>query len=93
MSRVDFLSEKVPAGTVVIYGKGDCRFCDLAMELAANKGLTVSYRSLTLPEHFDFIVNERGYKTVPQIWISDENGLTRHVGGYNEFSKLFTDKG
>lgn len=89
MVDVNNVPEPIRSGVVIVYGKAPCRYCDLAIDLASRKGLTIDYRSLTNPEHFRFIVEERGYRTVPQIWVSDSDGLPRYIGGYTEFNKLY----
>ena len=69
---------------IVIYGKDDCGFCDLARNLAEQKGQKYTYKKLGVEFTMQDIANKfPAARSFPQIEVDG-----RYIGGYNDF-KLF----
>lgn len=64
---------------IVVYGKDNCVFCEKAKDLLQSKGLSYEYIDVYEDDSALVMFRERGFKTVPQIWIDHH-----HVGGYTE---------
>ncbi|QKX01451.1 glutaredoxin [Wolbachia endosymbiont of Cruorifilaria tuberocauda] len=81
---------KDPKRKVVIYVKQNCQFCKKAKELLDKKG--VEYKEIDVLENldlFDGIKSKYNVKTVPQIFINDENGnYIYHIAGYDKLADL-----
>lgn len=61
-----------------IFGKPACVYCTKAKNLLDRKGIEYEYVDIsTDADAYDFIVNENGFRTVPQIW-----GNETYIGGY-----------
>lgn len=75
----------------VIYGKGNCPYCEKAKTLLTIKKQEFEYLTLdkdyTREELFELAPDA---KTVPQIWL-DTNGELFHIGGYTELENHFKD--
>ena len=75
---------------VTVYSKPACQFCDKAKALLTQ--LKIEYtekvvtKDLSLEELFEEIGKQ--VRTIPQIVIDG-----KHIGGYNELTEYFTDKG
>tara|TARA_R110000803_G_scaffold20442_2_gene52618 strand:+ start:2648 stop:2878 length:231 start_codon:yes stop_codon:yes gene_type:complete len=68
---------------VLIYGKPNCPFCDMAKQLCEREGLTYTYKSLG--EDFtreEMIEKFPDARTFPQIIIDGE-----YCGGYTELNE------
>lgn len=79
-----------------VYTKKDCPFChkalDLLMEKAEAAGITnIEIRPLT--EERRAFLKEHGLNTVPQIWTTDGNGPSQHIGGFTDLEKWFVVQG
>lgn len=58
---------------VVVYGKPSCPFCDKAKDILNNKGIDYKYIDITQDaEAYNFIKVEKGFATVPQIFVNGE---------------------
>jgi len=69
---------------VEIYGTQDCRYCDDAIDLAAENSLPFVYKELyTDFEMEEFIKLFPTAKTFPQIIIDDI-----YIGGYTDFVEV-----
>ncbi len=69
---------------IEIYGKEQCPYCDMAKNLAEQKGLEYEYKQLGI--HFELhelLEKAPTARTFPQIFINGEN-----IGGFTEFSKI-----
>ena len=69
---------------VEIYSKAFCVYCTHAKNLLDNK--RVSYREIRVDlneDKLDEMIKRCGKRTVPQIFINDEN-----IGGFSELSQL-----
>lgn len=65
---------------VKIYGKSGCSFCGKAKALCELYELEYEYIDATFDKaSLNFLI-EKGFKSVPQIYIDDT-----HLGGYTEF--------
>lgn len=72
---------------VKIYGKQGCGFCEKAKALCDLYELGYEYLDATFDEEvLDFLI-EKGFRTVPQIFISGE-----HIGGYTDLYEHLTSK-
>lgn len=75
---------------VVIYIKQYCPFCKKAKELLDEKG--VKYEEIGVlekPDLFNDIKSKYNVRTVPQIFIVDENGnYVHHIAGYDKLIDL-----
>ncbi len=77
-------------GKVVIYIKQYCPFCKKAKELLDEKGIKYEEISvLEKPDLFNDIKSKYNVRTVPQIFIVDENGdYVHHIAGYDKLMNL-----
>ena len=73
--------------TVVIYGKENCPYCDMAKSLAKREGAETRYLSMgTDFEAKTFMAEFPSARTFPQIIV---NG--KKIGGYREFEGLINE--
>ncbi|MGL9689284.1 MAG: glutaredoxin [Wolbachia sp.] len=77
-------------GKVIIYVKQYCPFCKRAKELLDGKG--VEYEEIDVlknPDLFNDIKSKYNVRTVPQIFITDENGnYIHHIAGCDKLMDL-----
>ncbi|MCA4775287.1 glutaredoxin [Wolbachia endosymbiont of Mansonella ozzardi] len=77
-------------GKVVIYVKQYCPFCKKAKELLDGKG--VEYEEIDVlksPDLFNDIKSKYNVRTVPQIFITDENcNYIHHIAGCDKLVDL-----
>ncbi|MGL9732317.1 MAG: glutaredoxin [Wolbachia sp.] len=77
-------------GKVIIYVKQYCPFCKRAKELLDGKG--VEYEEIDVfksPDLFNDIKSKYNVRTVPQIFITDENGnYMHHIAGCDKLMDL-----
>ena len=68
-----------------MYSTAVCPYCQMAERLLASKGVVdISKIRIDLdPVKRDEMMEKTGRRTVPQIYIGE-----RHVGGFDELSKL-----
>ena len=75
---------------IIVYSKPACQFCVKAKDLLTRLGYEytekVVTKDLSLEELFEEIGKQ--VRTIPQIVIDG-----KHIGGYNELTEYFTDKG
>ena len=67
---------------IVIYGRSNCRFCDLACDWFNQRGIRYEYITLDNPEEkrkFYESYAHQGVRAVPQILIDGER-----IGGFTE---------
>ena len=70
--------------SVVIYGKEQCPYCDMAKKLAEQRGYKYVYKQLGVDfELHEMLEKVPTARTFPQIFVNDKS-----VGGYTEFSQL-----
>ena len=56
---------------VVVYGKPNCPYCDKAKSILEGKGIEYNYVDISVDgEAYYFIKEEKGLKTVPQIFVN-----------------------
>jgi glutaredoxin 3 len=69
---------------VEIYGTRSCRYCVMAKQLFAQKGLTYEDHDVDIDEKAHEMMARTGNaSSVPQIFIGE-----KHIGGYGELAKL-----
>jgi glutaredoxin len=69
---------------IIIYGKDNCPYCDMAKSLATRKGHTVEYKQLGVDfEYKDLMEKFPTARTFPQIIIDGTS-----IGGYTELENL-----
>ena len=75
---------------VTVYSKPACQFCDKAKALLTQLKIEYTEKVVTKDISLEELFKELGktVRTIPQIVI-DEN----HIGGYNELTEYFADKG
>ena len=72
---------------ILIYGKPQCPFCEMAKNLCEQRGYNFEYRTLGIDyTREELLENFPGARTVPQIVV---NGLK--VGGYEQFTKYIEE--
>ena len=72
----------------VVYGSDACPYCVRAARLLESKGIKYQYKNTQRDEQArDFVVNEIGAKTIPQIFQGDT-----YIGGYSELEKHLKDE-
>lgn len=71
-----------------IYGRENCKFCDLAKELLEELGHEYEYNDVMKDTQQQAILLEKipDVRTVPQIFLGD-----RHIGGYTELKQELID--
>lgn len=62
---------------VLIYGKPNCIYCDMAKKFLDTKKIEYHYEDITVSDEAMTYFKQGGYKSVPQIW---RDGV--HVGGF-----------
>ena len=75
---------------IIVYSKPACQYCDKAKALLTRLGHNYTEKVVTKDISLDEFFKELGktVRTIPQIVI-DEN----HIGGFNELTEYFADKG
>ena len=69
---------------ILIYGKEQCPYCDMAKKLSEQKGLKYTYKQLGIDyELHQLLARVPTARTFPQIFINE-----KPVGGYTEFSQI-----
>ncbi len=72
---------------IIIYGKDNCPYCDMAKGLAERKGLEYTYLKLgTDFDQLELFTMFPTARTYPQIILNDKK-----IGGYTEFEKLIQE--
>ncbi len=80
--------EEAPAYDVYGYHDGSCPWCDQALNLLLNHGLTVEFHDVKdeVRKAAFFAANPSVPRTVPQIWERAANGIF-YIGGYTDLLK------
>ena len=75
---------------IIVYSKPACQYCDKAKALLTRLGHNYTEKVVTKDISLEELFKELGktVRTIPQIVI-DEN----HIGGFNELTEYFADKG
>ena len=75
---------------IIVYSKPACQYCDKAKALLTRLGHNYTEKVVTKDISLEEFFKELGktVRTIPQIVI-DEN----HIGGFNELTEYFADKG
>ena len=69
---------------IIIYGKTQCPYCDMAKNLCEQKGLDYEYKQLgTDFDRDEMISTFPGARTFPQIILDGQK-----IGGYSELKEL-----
>lgn len=80
---------------VVIYGKDTCNWCDRAVQICEQHGITYKYKSVddrfegpTYFQELKQLAEEQSLtiKTVPQIWWND-----KYIGGFEQLAAAIED--
>ena len=70
--------------SVVIYGKEQCPYCDMAKKLAQQRGYNYTYKQLGIDYDLQEMLQQApNARTFPQIIVNGKS-----IGGYTEFSEL-----
>lgn len=70
-----------------IYGTPSCTYCDQAKKLLELKGLPYSYMDAPSSLFFQKTFIANGIRKVPQIFVMEDSGDERHIGGFEELMK------
>lgn len=70
---------------ITVYGKANCKYCDMAKELLAVNGYPFEYKDVNLSEEDLAFIVESGYTTLPQCF----KGNT-YIGGYSHLEEYVT---
>ena len=75
---------------ITVYSKPACGYCDKAKALLTRLGYTYTEKVVTKDISLEELFKELGkqVRTIPQIVIYE-----KHIGGYNELTEYFADKG
>lgn len=69
---------------IIIYGKTQCPYCDMAKNLCEQKGLDFEYKQLGTDFNRDEMLSTfPGARTFPQIILDGQK-----IGGYTELKEL-----
>ena len=69
---------------IIIYGKTQCPYCDMAKNLCEQKGLDFEYKQLGIDFDRDEMLSTfPGARTFPQIILDGQK-----IGGYTELKEL-----
>lgn len=69
----------------VVWGRPECSYCDRAWDFLDSRGYTIDYR--VIGEGYtkeQFLVENPGKRTVPQIYINNE-----YIGTYDDMMNYF----
>lgn len=80
---------------VVIYGRPNCRHCEVARSAAADARLSVDYRDVTRCNHTAEreLLKLAGLRTVPQVfYLESSDGSARLIGGCREFLQFLEQR-
>lgn len=74
---------------IVIYGKPNCQFCDMAKNYLDSRSLPYEYRQLDVDfVREDLMALAPNARSYPQIFIDGRN-----IGGFNELSRWLIEGG
>jgi len=75
---------------IVVYSKPACQYCDKAKALLTLLGHNYTEKVVTKDISLEELFKELGkpVRTIPQIVIDE-----KHIGGFNELTEFFADKG
>lgn len=66
-----------------IYGKPNCKYCELAKDLLDSRGKEYVYVDISEDDEAMDMMIARGFRSVPQIYY-DDDFVGDHIGGYND---------
>ena len=71
-----------------VYSQDGCSYCELAKITLMERN--IEFEEINLKDNAQALATLRlkNLRTVPQIWDGE-----LHIGGYNELTEYFTDKG
>ena len=75
----------------IVYGKEDCSYCVKAKDLLTKNGIDYTYVDVSVQANRDELLSLAEsigvtVSTVPQIFQTDWEGDTHHIGGYKELA-------
>jgi glutaredoxin len=75
---------------IIVYSKPACQYCDKAKALLTRLGHNYTEKVVTKDISLEELFKELGktVRTIPQIVIDE-----KHIGGFNELTEFFADKG
>jgi glutaredoxin 3 len=75
---------------IIVYSKPNCQYCVKAKDLLTRLGCEYTEKIVTKDISLEELFKELGktVRTIPQIVIDE-----KHIGGYNELTEYFADKG
>ena len=75
---------------IIVYSKPACQYCDKAKALLTRLGHNYTEKVVTKDISLEELFKELGktVRTIPQIVIDE-----KHIGGFNELTEYFADKG
>lgn len=77
----------------IIYTKSSCTFCELAKDKLDDLGHTYSEQNVSNEQNLEdlrFLIPD--VKTVPQIFILEDENIGEHIGGYQDLVEYFKEK-
>jgi glutaredoxin len=86
----------------ILWGKPDCKFCSLAKFLIKNKGDIINQEySVTEGDVSEGVIkstkqellNKNMFaKSYPQIWLLNEDGSEKYIGGFDDLTAWYNSK-
>lgn len=74
----------------VVYSTPQCSYCDRAKELLNREGVDYEVTDVSEDLEAQAMFRERAMRTVPQIFIQDDDGNeVEHVGGFDQLCEHF----
>lgn len=75
----------------IVYGSNDCIYCKKTMDTINNNGDIVEYRNISRDNKArQYIVNDLGAKTIPQIFIRNFDGTEIKIGGFEDLELYYS---
>ena len=71
---------------VIVYGKPNCQYCDMAKNLLNSKGIVFQYIDVSVDSAAMDKIKNDGARTVPRVYI---NGVC--IGGFTELREKLND--
>jgi len=74
----------------VVYGTNSCVYCDRAKELLNKESVDYDVIDVNEDERAQEMFRSRTLRTVPQIFIEDDDGNeVEHIGGFDQLCEHF----
>lgn len=69
-----------------VYGKPDCRFCELAKDALERRSEPYQYVDVTEDKESLTFLRNNNFKSVPQIYHNE-----KHIGGFQELQQFLEE--